>query len=103
MKDGSNERDCRVIVDGSPQTRAGVLGTDQVNGVASYEVDLWGKLRNRLRSRKTLAQASDADRAAMQLNLEAQLASSYFRLRGFVAAVNLVRALGGGWTAPAVS
>jgi NodT family efflux transporter outer membrane factor (OMF) lipoprotein len=57
-------------------------GSDQVNGVASFELDLWGKLRNELGSRRSLAQAGDADRAALQLSLEAQLASSYFALRG---------------------
>ncbi|WP_223799816.1 efflux transporter outer membrane subunit [Sphingomonas nostoxanthinifaciens] len=57
-------------------------GSDQVNGVAGYELDLWGKLRNTLHSRKALAQASDDDRAAIQLSLEAQLAGTYFQLRG---------------------
>jgi NodT family efflux transporter outer membrane factor (OMF) lipoprotein len=57
-------------------------GSDQVNGVAGYELDLWGKLRNELRSRNAQAQGGDDDRAAMQLSLEAQLASSYFELRG---------------------
>jgi NodT family efflux transporter outer membrane factor (OMF) lipoprotein len=65
-------------------------GSDQVNAVAGYELDLWGKLHDELRSRQALAQASDADRAAMQLSLEAQLAASYFQLRGLDADVLLL-------------
>jgi NodT family efflux transporter outer membrane factor (OMF) lipoprotein len=57
-------------------------GADQINGVLGYEVDLWGRLHNQLHARQALAQASDADRAAIQLSLEAQLASDYLTLRG---------------------
>ena len=56
--------------------------SDQANGVAGYEVDLWGKLHNDMRSRTALAQASDADRAAVQISLQAELATDYLRLRG---------------------
>jgi NodT family efflux transporter outer membrane factor (OMF) lipoprotein len=56
--------------------------SDQVNGALAYEVDLWGKIRNEVRSRRALAQASDADRAAIQISLEAQLAGHYAELRG---------------------
>lgn len=67
-----------------------VYDADQVDAVASYELDLWGKLRNALASRKALAQASDADRAAIQLALQAQLAASYFQLRGLDADIALL-------------
>lgn len=56
--------------------------SDQANGAVGYELDLWGKARNQLTGRRAQAQASDADRMAMQLSLQAQLASSYFQLRG---------------------
>ncbi|WP_084455278.1 efflux transporter outer membrane subunit [Novosphingobium rosa] len=63
---------------------------DQLNGVASYELDLWGKLHNQWRADKALAQASDEDRAAIQLSLEAQLASDYMQLRGLDADIALL-------------
>jgi len=63
---------------------------DQANGIASYEPDLWGRLRNELAARRDLAQASDADRAALRLSLEAQLASAYFALRGLDADLELL-------------
>ena len=64
--------------------------SDQVNAVAGYELDLWGKLHNELASRRDLAQASDADRASIQLSLEAQLAGTYFQLRGLDADAHLL-------------
>jgi len=67
-----------------------VYSADQANGVVGYELDLWGKLRNQLTSRKAIAQASDADRAAAQLSLQAQLADSYFQLRGLDAQTRLL-------------
>jgi NodT family efflux transporter outer membrane factor (OMF) lipoprotein len=63
---------------------------DQLNGVASYELDLWGKLHNQWRADKALAQASGEDRAAIQLSLEAQLASDYMQLRGLDADLALL-------------
>lgn len=65
-------------------------GSDQVNGSVGYELDLWGKLRNQLASRRAQAQASDADRMAIQLSLQAQLAGSYFQLRGLDADTRLL-------------
>lgn len=65
-------------------------GADQINGVIGYEVDLWGRLHNQLRSRQAMAQASDADRAAMQLSLEAQLATDYVTLRGLDDRIHLL-------------
>lgn len=56
--------------------------SDQANGIAAYEFDLWGKLRNEMRGRSALAQASDADRAFVQISLQAQLAADYGQLRG---------------------
>lgn len=67
-----------------------VYDSDQANAVIGYELDLWGKLRNELTSRKALAQASDADRAAIQLSLQAQLATTYFQLRGLDADAELL-------------
>lgn len=54
-----------------------LLGTD-----LSYEIDLWGRVRNLVKASRLLARASRDDYAAVKLSLEATLASAYFSLRG---------------------
>lgn len=48
---------------------------------ASWEPDLWGKVRNTVASNAYAAQASAADLANARLSLQAQLAQDYFQLR----------------------
>jgi NodT family efflux transporter outer membrane factor (OMF) lipoprotein len=47
----------------------------------SYEIDLWGRVRNEVATAKHLAKASGGDLAAVDLSLRAELASDYFALR----------------------
>lgn len=47
----------------------------------SYEVDVWGRVRNAVAASQHLALASAADTAALQLSLQTMLASYYFSLR----------------------
>ena len=49
---------------------------------ASWEVDLWGRLRNQVREQANAAQVSAADLAAQRLAQQAALASDLFQLRG---------------------
>ncbi|GLQ45133.1 RND transporter [Dyella lipolytica] len=49
---------------------------------ASYEVDLWGRVRNTVEAGRDNALAAEADLASAQLSLQAQLADSYMQLRG---------------------
>ncbi|MDR3476459.1 MAG: efflux transporter outer membrane subunit [Gammaproteobacteria bacterium] len=48
----------------------------------SYEVDVFGRVRNSVRASESSAKASAADLAAVNLSSHAELASDYFSLRG---------------------
>jgi multidrug efflux system outer membrane protein len=66
------------ILGGSPVTQ-----NDFVAGInLSWEVDLFGRLRNTAAAAGAQAQASAADLAAVELSLQAELASDYVLLRG---------------------
>jgi outer membrane protein, multidrug efflux system len=57
-------------------------GTDyDVEADLSYEIDLWGRVRNEVASHKAIQQASAADLASMTLSVQAELATDYFTLR----------------------
>ncbi len=68
---------------GAPLT----LYNDNVVGAdLSYEIDVWGKVRNAAAAAGKRAQASAADLATMDLSMHAELATDYFTLRGYDAA-----------------
>lgn len=48
----------------------------------TFEVDLWGRVRNLVKAQSSQEQASAADLAGVSLSLHAQLAVAYFYLRG---------------------
>lgn len=47
----------------------------------SYELDLWGRVRNAVSSARASQQASAADLATLSLSIHAELATDYFTLR----------------------
>ncbi len=52
-----------------------------LSGTASWDIDIWGKIRRTLESNAANAQASEADLAAARLSAQATLASDYIQLR----------------------
>ena len=62
-------------------TFGGARTSNQAGASASWDIDLWGRLRRELQSANAQAQASAADVAAAQLSAQATLAQDYFQLR----------------------
>ncbi len=74
-------------------TSAGVASTRtdlQASLGLSWEIDLLGRLRNEAAASRDRTQAVEADLAALELVLRAELASDYFALRGADATVQLL-------------
>jgi NodT family efflux transporter outer membrane factor (OMF) lipoprotein len=63
---------------------------DLLQGSFSYELDLWGRVRNAVVASKDEAEATKDDAASVQLSLEATLADAYFNLRGLDAQEDLL-------------
>jgi NodT family efflux transporter outer membrane factor (OMF) lipoprotein len=74
----NRQSDRRPLRVGGPDNYA----NDLLQGSFSYELDLWGAVRNTVAAGRATAQATQEDAASLRLSLEAQLADAYFALRG---------------------
>ena len=70
----------RLLNSGNAQS-AGVKTSYAVSLDASWELDLWGRLRRASESAQANAAASAADLTAARLSIQAELAQDYFQLR----------------------
>lgn len=66
-------------VAGGPQS--GTMTTDTVSLDASWEPDVWGKVRRSVEQARESANASAAELGAARLSVQAELALDYFQLR----------------------
>lgn len=73
-------------------SQSGASNTHQATLSASWELDLWGKLRRTLEENRASAQASAADLAAATLSAQSELAQDYFKLRLLDQQLELYRA-----------
>ncbi|MBP7766532.1 MAG: efflux transporter outer membrane subunit [Syntrophaceae bacterium] len=65
----------------SSSTGYDILNTHNIALSASWEVDIWGKVRRQVEAGKASAEASFADLQAMKLSLQTQLVLNYYQLR----------------------
>src|SRR5262249_54432894 len=86
-KSSANAPLSQALGSGSPHPQ-----NDFVAGLnLSWEVDLFGRLRNSAAAAGAQAQASAADLGAVWLSLQAELATDYFTLRGDDATIRLLQ------------
>ncbi|ATA18367.1 NodT family efflux transporter outer membrane factor (OMF) lipoprotein [Gibbsiella quercinecans] len=65
----------------SSASQRSVSNSFSAEASASWELDLWGKLRRTLEENKASAQASQAELANITLSAQSELAQDYFQLR----------------------
>ncbi|MBO1323931.1 efflux transporter outer membrane subunit [Acetobacter sp. TBRC 12305] len=82
---GRGSRSSGTIINyGGTETSAASNSTENTYAMgptASWDLDLWGKIRRQIQAQVTEAQASAADLANARLSYQAQLATAYFNMR----------------------
>jgi outer membrane protein, multidrug efflux system len=72
----------QAIIDNRPFNQPDHYGNNILSLQSSYEVDLWGRVRNAIATREAEFEASAADLESVRLSLQAELARTYVALRG---------------------
>lgn len=70
--------------------RPAPYGDFTLAGQASWEPDFWGRVRRAIEQTRANAQASAAEAAAVDLTLQAEMATDYFALRGLDSQIKLL-------------
>jgi NodT family efflux transporter outer membrane factor (OMF) lipoprotein len=78
---GSSATRSRTSVNSPFFARKTVQNNFDLEADLSYEIDVWGRVRNAVASAKASQQASAADLATVDLAIHAELAADYFTLR----------------------
>ena len=78
---GSRNGTVTTLPSGVVAAGAGTRTVYQASASASWDLDVWGKIRRQLESDVARSQASAADVAAARLSAQATLAEDYFELR----------------------
>ena len=89
-RSGSRGGNATVNSNGTVSTGGGVNNNYQLNIGASWEPDIWGRLRAGVTGAEASAAASAADLAAARLSAQGELASDYFALRELDAEIDIV-------------
>ncbi len=78
------------ILTNRPLNEPDHYGDNLLNLQATYEVDLWGRVRDAVAASQAQVQASAAELGAIQLSLQAELARDYIAMRGLDSEVALL-------------
>lgn len=87
---GSRRGSATVNSNGTVSSGGGVSNSYNLNVNASWDADIWGRLRAGVTGAQANAQASAADLAAARLSAQGELASDYFSLRELDAEIDLL-------------
>jgi NodT family efflux transporter outer membrane factor (OMF) lipoprotein len=81
----------QALIDNRPFNQPDHYGNNLLTLQSSYEVDLWGRVRNMIAAREAQILASAADLESVRLSLQAELARNYIALRGLDSEIALFK------------
>ena len=72
-------------------TQPSHYGDNTLDAQGSYEIDLWGRVRDTISATKASVEAQGADLESVRLSIQAELARDYVALRGYDQQLKLLR------------